>query len=45
MQLTKTYGNVCPPQNYNQLIAALPLTWKRKVEGGKLRNVSVYMLK
>jgi hypothetical protein len=35
MQLTKTYGNVCSTQNYNQIIAALPQKWKRKVEEGK----------
>ena len=39
MQLIKTYGNVCSTQNYNQIIAALPQKWKRKVEGGESKEL------
>ena len=39
MLLTQTYGNVCSTQNYNQLIAASPLKWKRQVEGEKSKEL------
>jgi hypothetical protein len=45
MQLTKIDENVCSTQNYKQIIATLLQKWKRQVEGGEVRNLSVGPLK
>uniref|UniRef100_A0A0E9V7V2 Uncharacterized protein n=1 Tax=Anguilla anguilla TaxID=7936 RepID=A0A0E9V7V2_ANGAN len=33
-QFINIYGNVCPLQKFNQLIAALPQQWKREIRKG-----------